>query len=266
MALFSTRHIWIVVLCSLILVLVYYIISPFIRSYGVKDFVVHRGTGTYVLDHPDGMVNGTIAWSQHGQDRYIDKFLHGKRNGFFVEIGGYDGEDYSNTLFLEKERGWTGLLVEANPYMYQIMLKKDRRCYMANACISNSEPYMTLIVAGALTSVKETLTDDQRRRLKNVKKYGKADHWSHAGEKITVQCYSLLSLLKEIGQHRVDYFSLDVEGAEMMILESIDWKELDIDVLTIETQDRRDQILKFMKQAGYKWIRKLNRDDIFKKR
>jgi hypothetical protein len=38
-----------------------------------------------------------------------------KRNGFFVEIGGYDGETFSNSLLLEKERRWSGLLVEANP-------------------------------------------------------------------------------------------------------------------------------------------------------
>jgi hypothetical protein len=49
-------------------------------------------------------------------DQLIDKLLNQKRNGFFVEIGGYDGETFSNSLFLEKERGWSGLLVEANPY------------------------------------------------------------------------------------------------------------------------------------------------------
>jgi hypothetical protein len=47
--------------------------------------------------------------------------LNQKRNGFFVEIGGYDGESFSNSLFLEKERGWSGLLVEANPYTYELM-------------------------------------------------------------------------------------------------------------------------------------------------
>ena len=59
-----------------------------------------------------------LSWSQYGQDRYIDKLLKGKRKGFFVEIGCHDGERFSNTLFLEKERGWTGFLVEANPYTY----------------------------------------------------------------------------------------------------------------------------------------------------
>jgi hypothetical protein len=38
-----------------------------------------------------------------------------------------------------------------------------------------------------------------------------------------------------LGQKHIDYFSLDVEGAKMIILQSIDWKHLDIDVYTIET-------------------------------
>jgi hypothetical protein len=36
---------------------------------------------------------------------------------------------------------------------------------------------------------------------------------------------------------------LDVEGVEMIILQSIDWKHLDIDLLTIETDQHRQDIL-----------------------
>ena len=31
-----------------------------------------------------------------------------KRNGYFVEIGGHDGEEYSNTLFFEINRNYSG--------------------------------------------------------------------------------------------------------------------------------------------------------------
>ncbi|VDI59062.1 Hypothetical predicted protein, partial [Mytilus galloprovincialis] len=81
-----------------------------------------------------------------------------------IKIGGYDGESFSNTLFLEKIRGWYGLLVEASPFLYNIMLKKDRTCYLVNACISTSLPTMTFVLAGGITSAKETLTDMHRKR------------------------------------------------------------------------------------------------------
>jgi hypothetical protein len=81
----------------------------------LKNISIKRGTGTYKLHKPNGRKEGIISWSQYGQDQLIDKLLNRKRNGFFVEIGGYDGETFSYSLFLEKERRWSGLLVEANP-------------------------------------------------------------------------------------------------------------------------------------------------------
>ena len=45
-------------------------------------------------------------------------------------------------------------------------------------------------------------------------------------------CLPLYSILLSIGNPTVDYFSLDVEGAEMGILESIPWDKVDIRVRT----------------------------------
>ena len=132
---------------------------------------VEHGNGNYQLDATRGIGKNMLSWSQYGQDRYIDKLLKSKRKGFFVEIGGYDGERFSNTLFLEKERGWTGFLVEANPYTYKIMLKRNRKCNMINACISNNNFNMTFIIAGGLTSQTKTITSKHRDRINKDKIY-----------------------------------------------------------------------------------------------
>jgi FkbM family methyltransferase len=236
------------------------------RIYHVVDTPIKRGTGTYKLHNPNGTKEGIISWSQYGQDQLIDKLLNQKRNGFFVEIGGYDGETYTNSLFFEKERGWSGLLVEANPYTYELMVGKDRNCFMKNACISNTVPNMTFIVAGALTSAKEIASKQHRKRIEsNAILYATDETWRHAKETVVVKCYSLSSLMNTLGHTHIDYFSLDVEGAEMIILQSIDWKHLDIDVFTIETDQHRQAILTFMKKHGYKWIQTILGDDVFRK-
>ncbi|MEM7189422.1 MAG: methyltransferase, partial [Pseudomonadota bacterium] len=46
------------------------------------------------------------------------QFFRGKRNGTFVEIGGYDGITGSNCLFFELMRGWSGLLIEPSPMFH----------------------------------------------------------------------------------------------------------------------------------------------------
>lgn len=48
---------------------------------------------------------------------------------------------------------------------------------------------------------------------------------------VTVQCFSLHSLLLAINQTSVDYFSLDIEGHELQVLKNIPWKIIDIKVI-----------------------------------
>ena len=64
--------------------------------------------------------------------------------GFYVEIGAFDGERASNTVYLERERGWTGLLVEMDPYFYTQLIGKSRRSWSINACLS-PHPYVTQV-------------------------------------------------------------------------------------------------------------------------
>lgn len=47
---------------------------------------------------------------------------------------------------------------------------------------------------------------------------------------ITVQCFSLYSILLAVGRTTVDFFSLDVEGHELRILQTIPWHKLNIKV------------------------------------
>ena len=40
---------------------------------------------------------------------YIHFILGGKKNGFYIETGAYDGEIYSNSLLFELKRNYTGM-------------------------------------------------------------------------------------------------------------------------------------------------------------
>lgn len=52
--------------------------------------------------------------SEFKQDEIADKFLKGKRNGFFVDIGASYYEHWNNSYFFEKERDYRGIAVEMN--------------------------------------------------------------------------------------------------------------------------------------------------------
>ncbi len=50
-----------------------------------------------------------------GQAAVVRTILKDKRDGFFIECGALDGETRSNTLILERQLGWEGVLIEADP-------------------------------------------------------------------------------------------------------------------------------------------------------
>ena len=79
-------------------------------------------------------------FSESDQSEYIDNLLNGKRDGFFIEAGALDGESYSNSLFFERERKWTGLLIEPIPRYFNQLKDKKRHAYALNACIARNQP------------------------------------------------------------------------------------------------------------------------------
>ena len=75
------------------------------------------------------------------------------------------------------------MLVDANSCTYEVMLGKDRNCFMKNACISNTIPNMTFIVVDALTCVKEITGEKYQKRIDaDAILYEKDETWRHAKE------------------------------------------------------------------------------------
>jgi len=57
-----------------------------------------------------------------------------------------------------------------------------------------------------------------------------------------VQCFPLNDLMAAIGVNHVHYMSLDVHGAEIPILKTINFNELRIDLMTIECANSNETI------------------------
>jgi hypothetical protein len=62
--------------------------------------------------------------SRNNIDLKMLNFLN-YRNGFYIEIGAYDGIQESNTLFFEKYKNWRGILVEPSEQYFRLI--KNRK-------------------------------------------------------------------------------------------------------------------------------------------
>ena len=61
----------------------------------------------------------------------------------------------------------------------------------------------------------------------------KKNSWVPVGKLWTVQCFPLYSILLAVGQTKIDYLSLDIEGSETDVLTNIPWHLVDISVLIL---------------------------------
>ena len=103
-----------------------------------------------LIDYPINRASLTIS-PAYTQRQLIDQccqcfilLLYFQTGGFFVECGGFDGEQSSNSLLFEKDRNWTGLLIEADPGLYKTLKTKNRKAFTVNACL-NTEPYPAVV-------------------------------------------------------------------------------------------------------------------------
>jgi hypothetical protein len=73
---------------------------------------------------------------QFGQVEDLIEILGKQKEGFFIEAGAYDGEEFSNSLYFETNKNWKGLLVEPNPDALAQLLTKNRKAHIFPSCLS----------------------------------------------------------------------------------------------------------------------------------
>ncbi|XP_060568196.1 protein Star-like [Ruditapes philippinarum] len=170
-----------------------------------------------------------------------------KINGFFIESGAYDGEHLSNTLFLERFRNWTGLLIEPNPSLFLKLLRKNRKSFAVNACLSTKDYPSVETFSSGKGACFGRILDHEGENFQN--------------QTFKVKCYPLISILQAINRYEVDYFSLDIEGAEEGVLSKIPWEKVNIKIISIEHNKWRGGKLNlkhFMEKRGYKYVKEIS--------
>jgi len=201
-------------------------------------------------------------YSQVSQDRYLfQRFFAGKRQGVFVDIGAYDGQKFSNSLFFEKYMGWRGLCIEPQSAPFK-KLVTTRASHCEQVCVSNFEGEGEFVESEAgvdetmLSGLSATFDPRHVERLKMA---------SSKMEVHKVPVVRLSTLLEKYGLYDIDYCSIDVEGAELSILSDIDLETFRISVFTIENNYDDDRIPNLMASKGYDFVTKLEQDYIFKR-
>ena len=203
-----------------------------------------------------------VYYSQLGQDRYLNEHIfHNKKNGIFVDIGAYDGITYSNTYFFEKELGWTGICFEPHPQVFP-QLKHTRQCECIDSCVAAQDGMVDFIQALGypimLSGMAATYDTRHFARLQQECK-----NYNASFTVIPRVARSLMSVLKQRGITTIDYLSLDTQGSELAILQSIDFDAVAISCISVENNYEDPAIKQFLSTKGFSLMVRLGQDEIY---
>lgn len=198
--------------------------------------------------------------------KYILELLN-DRTGYYIELGANDGVIQSNTFYLEK-KGWKGILIEPslNKYFECTKNRSSLNKFYCNACVSVdfNEKYVDMTysnlmtVAPQISSKKDNLTTFLNSSKKHLKPYEKLIEYG-------ARAITLNDILKDAkAPSFIDFFSLDVEGAEIEVLKGVNFDNFKFRYVLIETEQFK-LINDFFIDKGYQLLDKVTHHDyIFK--
>ena len=197
-------------------------------------------------------------FSQAGQDKFIkDFFFKNIKNGFFVEIGAFDGIQGSNCYHFERFLNWDGIALEPSRIQFQ-KLKKNRKCKLLNEAVSHEIKEVEFIeVTEGLTQMSGINGNSYKRNLDIISK----------NQRSKTQSINLKTIIFEQAVPKninVDYLSIDIEGGEIDLLNSINFDNYNIKVISVENNVPAELNFKdFFDNKNFVYFDRVGQDEIF---
>jgi FkbM family methyltransferase len=195
-----------------------------------------------------------MYYSQERQDEYLDKnIFKGYCKGVYVDVGAHDGRDLSNSLFFEESRQWSGILVEPKTDVFD-KLKINRPNNRLFNCAVDSNVGWGMFINNTgyteqISGLQKYMHHNHYSRLKN-----EIETFGGQSDLIKVRTMPLSILFDITGTKHVHYLSVDVEGAEMAVMKSIDFDAVHIDVIDFENNywDTTLPVINYLKTHRYR--------------
>jgi FkbM family methyltransferase len=172
-------------------------------------------------------------------DRKLLRYLGDRHRGVFIEVGANDGLSQSNTWFLERQLGWTGLLIEPIPWIADIC-RRQRRAVVESCALGSFAQEGTdleLYYGALMTVARDAPSDHLSERDARVHAQEGASWVGESASLFKTKVHALSTLLDKHGLAEVDLLSLDVEGYEVRALNGIDFGRHVINYILIETNN-----------------------------
>ena len=188
---------------------------------------------------------GHVSYSQNQEDIVLYKVLFDVKNGKYVDVGAGHPENMSVTK-LFYDLGWSGVNIEPNSaYFTELERQRPRDLNLKVLVSDKSETLKYLSFSGGLSTANQNLLDQYKEN-------------GVAGAVESLQTQRLDQILKEANlKEEIHFLKIDVEGMELNVLHSMDFKRFQPWIVTIESIDPITKLentadcMKFLINSGY---------------
>jgi FkbM family methyltransferase len=196
------------------------------------------------------------SYSQCGEDLALRWLFDSVSKGFYVDVGACHPKRFSNTYYFYK-RGWTGINIDPTPGFIELFRKARPRDINLPYAVASSARDLKLYINESEPCVN-TLSPDfaalQRER------WGRRYSFE-----TVVRTHTLAEILHahKPDDRPIQFLSVDVEGLDLEVLESNDWKKYvpnvilceDLTLRNVECGSRSD-VWAFLRARGYGLVAK----------
>ena len=206
--------------------------------------------------------NGT----QFGEDKYIIKFFPENYIGKYLDVGCYHPTKHNNTSLMYK-RGWRGINIDLNSLSIDLFNYHRPNDINLNTGISSKESKKKVYFLDELNT-QNTLDKNQLKFLQK--------HHNIKEKEITnkiIKTKKLMPILNKYKFYNIDFMNLDIEGHELEVLKSINFKKVNIKYMCVEminynkkAIENGNKIKLLLNKNKYLLIKKIGFNFIFKKK
>ena len=177
-------------------------------------------------------------YSQQGEDIYVYHNFINKvaPDGIFVELGAINGVTYSNTKFFEDTLKFSGTLIEPTAE-YQSLVVNRPGCKCHNVAVNYKTELVKFLGNYATAGLVVTMSTKFR------------EYWHPDATEYFVNGEPMCNILKKSAVEYIDFLSIDVEGGELVVLETLDFSVpiyvicVELDGHNVEKDDKCRSIL-----------------------
>ena len=174
-----------------------------------------------------------------GEDIFIQNYFKNNANGFYIDVGCYHPLEGNNTHLLSR-KGWNGINLDINFYSIELFNFLRKRDINIHTGISHKKNMLTMYYRKEINMLN-TL-DEKLAKI----------HFRNGYKKRNVQVNTLDFFISKNfkEQKKIDFLNIDVEGAELDVLKSLNFKYYRPQLICIEIHNTKK-----MYDTNYKYLK-----------